>query len=172
MSKKKSETKQSQTQSGTSAYDNKSSVDYGWEQTPDSADITAFRNYRPQADQGISSQAAASRNRLNSSFVNPLGANYSPVMRDQIMRAGNRDIDQTESQAFRAGAYDVSQQRAGQLGSLAALTAPRLVQRGSTSSGTGSSTGTASGTSSTTQGNNLFGDIMGTAQGVASVAMM
>lgn len=172
MAKKKQSTTQNQQGSytGNTTYNNQNQ--YGWQQTPDSADIQAFRAYRPQVDPSISYGAAEQKNRLNSSFVNPLGGNLTAGMRDRLQQAGNRQIDQDASQAFRAGQYDVNQQRAGQLGSLAALTAPRLVQTGS--SGTGSSIGssTNSGTSNTTQGNNLFGDILQIGQAGAGLAML
>ena len=155
MPKNKSETKQSQNFTNQAAYD--------WKQTPDSADIAAYRDYKPQVDPTIAHGAAASRNRLNSSFINPLGGFSTPQRDEAIRRAGNRDIDQQASQAFRAGAYDVNQQRGGQLAGLAALTAPRLVQTGSS--------GTSSGQSNTSQGQNLFGNIMGIGQGAASAVM-
>ena len=156
MAKNKSETKQSQNFNNTASY--------GWQQSPDSADISAYRDYRPQVDPTIAHGAAASRNRFNASFINPLGG-HSTAQRDEaIRRAGNRDIDQQASQAFRAGAYDVNQQRGGQLAGLAALTAPRLVQTGSS--------GNSSGQSNTEQGQNLFGNVMSVAQGAAGAAMM
>lgn len=162
MAKKKTETKQTQTQN--TAFNN--AATYG-EYTPsDTADIEAFRNFRPQADPGIAAQYGNERNRLNQSFINPLGGQYSPHIADAIKRSEGRDISQRESQAFRQGAYDVNQQRQGQLGALAGLTQGRLVQTGS--SGTGS--GTMSGTSSTVQGNNLFGDILQVAQSGAAIA--
>lgn len=160
MAKNKSKTTQSQNQQ----YSN--TANYGWLNPPDTKDVEAYRNYRPEIDPSIAYGAAASRNRLNSSFINPLGGNYTADMKDKLLRSGNRQIDEGASQAFRLGQYDVNQQRGGQLGALAALTSPRLAQTGS--SGTSSGTGT----SNTTQGQNLFGDIMSGAQGAASIAMM
>lgn len=176
MAKKKTKTTETQTQSGTqagnSAFSNTAS--YGQITPENTADIQAFRDYRPQIDPSIAYGAAAERNRLNSSFINPLGGNYSPHITDAIKRSENRDIDQRASQAFRSGQYDVNQQRSGQLGSLAALTAPRIVQVGSsgTGSSSGSYTGNMSGTSNTVQGNNLFGDLLQIAQAGSSAAMM
>lgn len=151
MAKKKSETKTTQDYANT--------AQYGWQQSPDSPDIEAYRSYKPQADPGIGYQYANQRNKLNSSFIDPLGGYSTPQMRDAQKRTGLRELGQDEAQAHRAGAYDVNQQRMGQLGSLAALTAPRLTQTGSS--------GTSSGTQNTTQGNNLFGDILQVA-GVAA----
>lgn len=155
MAKKKSNTAQSQQYSNTAQYD--------WQNTPDTPDTAAYRNYRPEIDPSIAYGAANSRNRLNSSFINPLGGRLTGDMQDKLLRAGNRQIDQDASQAFRLGQYDVNQQRGGQLAGLAALTAPRLVQTGSS--------GTGSGTSNTTQGNNLFGDVLQTANAASGIIM-
>lgn len=168
MAKKKTTTNQTQNQSQNTQFNNTAS--YGEYKPTDTADISAFRDFRPQADPGIAAQYGAERNRLNQSFINPLGGQYSPHIADAIKRSEGRDISQRESQAFREGAYDVNNQRAGQLGSLAALTAPRLIQTGSSGTGSGTSTGSMQGTQ--VQGNNLFGDILQTAQAGASMAMM
>lgn len=156
-------TSKSQTQQNQ-AFNNQAS--YDWKQTPDSPDIEAYRGYRPQVDPTIAHGAAASRNRFNASFINPLGGYSTPQRDEAIRRAGNRQIDQDASQAFRAGAYDVNQQRGGQLAGLAALTAPRLVQTGSS--------GTSSGTSNTQgeMGKNVWGNVLDIAGGAASAALM
>lgn len=160
MPKNKSKTTQSQNQT----YGNTAS--YGWQTPPDTEDVKAYRDYRPEVDPSIAFGAANARNRVNSSYVNPLGGQYSAQMEDKLKASANRQIDQDTSQAFRSGQYDQNQQRSGQLGSLAALTSPRLVQQGSSGSSSGS------GTSSTTQGQNLFGEIMSAAPGAASMALL
>ncbi len=88
-------------------------------------------------------------------------------MRDAIQRSGDRQIDQNASQSFRQGAYDVNQQKAGQLGSLAALT--RGTNTTGTSSGTGSMTGSGTGTS--TQSGISWGEILGAAAQVGGGAL-
>lgn len=168
MAKKKTTQETTQTQTQNSGFQN--TFNYG-EYTPsDTEDIDAFRSWRPQMDPGIAAQYGAERNRLNDSFSNPLSGLYSPRIMDSIKRSAGRDIGQRESQAFRSGAYDVNQQRSGQLGSLAALTMPRLIQTGS--SGTANSSGTNTGKSTTVEGNNLFGDIMQIGMGAAQMAVM
>jgi hypothetical protein len=156
MSKTKQTTQQNQNYGNTATY--------GQITPQDTADVTAYRNYRPEIDPSIAYGASNARNRLNSSFINPLGGNYSAQMQDKLKAAGNREIDQGASQAFRLGQYDVNQQRQGQLGSLAALTAPRIVQTGSS----GSSTGTGS----SETGKNTFGNVLDVAQAGAGMAMM
>jgi hypothetical protein len=142
-SKQKQTTTQAQT--GNSAYNNTNT--YGWMDTPDSADIKAYRDWTPQMDQSISYGAGNAKNQLEKSFNNPLGGYTTPAMRDAALRSGNRQIDQDASQAFRVGQQDVNQQRGGQLGTLAGMTAPRLVQTGG--SGTGSSSGSGNSTTTT-----------------------
>ncbi len=168
MSKTKTKQTQTQNQTQNTAFQNQAS--YGEFKPTDTEDITAFRNFRPQVDPGIAAQYGQERNQLNQSFINPLGGQYSPHVADAIKRSAGRDISARESQAFRQGNYDQNQQRAGQLGSLAALTQGRLVQTGS--SGTGSGTSTGNMTGETTQGKNLFGNILDVAQAGASMAMM
>ncbi len=152
MGKKKqvSDTKQQSTQSFNTATSGSTSV-------PDTPDIQNFRGWQPQTDPGLSYQYANARNRLNQSFDNPLGGYATPAMRDAMQRTGNRQLNQDESQAFRSGAYDVNQQKAGQLGALAGLT--RGTNTTGTSSGTGNMSGT--GTATQTQSGISWGEILG-----------
>ena len=73
-----------------------------------------------------------------------------------------RGIDEQAGMESRAGAFDVNQSRMGQLGSLAALMAPRLVQSGSS--------GTSAG--NTSAGQNLFGNLLDVGMGAANAALM
>lgn len=163
-------TNQTQTQNQNSAFNN--AISYGEYAPTETADLAAYRNYRPQVDPGIAAQFGNERNRLNQSFINPLGGNYSPHIADAIKRSEGRDISQRESQAFRAGNYDVNQQRMGQLASLAALTQPRLVTTGTSGTGTNMSTGTMQGTGTMTQPSNIFGDILSAGAQVGSAALL
>jgi hypothetical protein len=156
MPKKTAKTTQNQNYNNTASY--------GWQNTPDTADISAYRDYRPEVDPTIGFRAGSAKRQLANSFINPLGGASTPQRDEAIRRSMSRGIDEQAGMESRAGAYDVNQQRAGQLGSLAALTAPRLVQQ--------SSSGTSSGTNNTSMGNNLFGDILGIGQGAASTALM
>jgi len=155
--------KQITTQNSQQAFNTQTA---GSTSVPDSPDIQAYRGWQPQTDPGLSYQYANARNRLNQSFDNPLGGYATPAMRDAMLRSGNRQLDQDESQAFRQGSYDVNQQKAGQLGTLAALT------RGTNTTGTSSGTGTASGTGTQTQSGISWGEILGAAAQVGSGALM
>lgn len=118
-------------------------------------------------DPNIGFRAAGARNRLQRSFNNALGGYITPQMRDRLMQSGSRDIDQQAAVEGRLGAYDVNQQKGGQLGSLAALMAPRIVQTGSSGTGTSSMSGTSSGSA----GQNLFGNLLDIGLGAANAAM-
>ncbi len=147
------------------------------EYTPsDTKDIQSFRDWKPEIDPGLSYQYSSARNKLQQSLIDPTGGYLTPAMKDAILRNKSRDLNQDEAQAYRSGQYDVNQIRSGQLGSLAALTRPQLVQTGSSGISSGQSqgnmSGTMSGTGTFTQPSNLFGDILGAASQVGSVALM
>jgi hypothetical protein len=132
---------------------------YGQIQPQSNQYIDNFANFQPTVDPTIGYRAASSRNRLNASMLNPAGGYTTPQIADARRNAANRDIDEQAAMAGRAGQFDVNQSRMGQLGSLAALMAPKLVQTGS------------SGTSQAATGQNLFGDILDLSMGAASAAL-
>lgn len=126
--------------------------------------IDAYANYKPQVDPTIGFRAGSAKRQLNNSFINPLGGASTPQRDEAIRRSMTRGIDEQTGIETRAGQYDVNQQRGGQLGSLAALMSPRIVQTGSS--------GTSSGTSSTETGKNTFGNILDVAGAAGGMAMM
>jgi len=143
----------------TSKTNTSSTASYGQIQPQSNQYIDKFANWTPELDPTIPFRAAASRNRLNSSFLNPNGGYATPQMLEARRNAANRGIDEQQGMEMRAGQYDANNQRMGQLGSLAALMAPRIVQTGST------------GTSNTAAGQNLFGEILDLGMGAASMAL-
>ncbi len=161
MKKTKTETTQQSQQAFNTAQSGSTSV-------PDTPDIQAYRQWQPQTDPTIPYAAASAHERLHSSFDNPLGGYATPAMRDAIQRSGDRQIDQNASQAFRTSAYDVNQQKAGQLGNLASLT--RGVNTTGTSIGTGNMSGTGTGT--TTQSGISWGEILGAGAQIGSAGLM
>lgn len=189
----KTSTNQTQTQnsasnsafsnSSNSAFNNTSANTFGWQNMSDTEDIKSLRGFTPQIDPGLGYQYANAKNRHRNSFINPLGGYQTAQMTDALQRSGERQLNQDQAQAFRGGQYDVNNQRLGQLGTLASLTAPRLTQTGSTNSGTSTDTssGTASGTSSgtgtnvgnsnTIQSGDLLGQILGAGAMVGSSAL-
>jgi len=165
---------QTNNQTSNQGFNNQNTYDFLT--APDTEDIKALRGWRPQIDPGIASQAGNARNKLRSSFINPLGGYATPAMQEAIQRAGERNINQDESQAYRGAFYDANQQRAGQLGTLANLTAPHLVGTGTTGTSTGTTTGnqvgTSTGTSSGTSGGTSSGTTLsgsaGTSEGTSA----
>jgi hypothetical protein len=132
---------------------------YGQIQPESNKYTDSFANFQPQVDPTIGFRAGSAKRRLNDSFINPLGGYSTPQRDEAIRRSQGRDIDQTAAMESRAGQFDVNQSRMGQLGSLAALMSPRIVQTGST------------GQSDSQQGKNLFGDLLDVGMGAASMAM-
>lgn len=160
-------TQGTQQQSGNQSQD--FSNRYGWEQTPDSADITALRGYREQIDPSIGAQHSRRSTNLRNSFQNPLGAHTTPAMRDAMLRSGEGELEQDYGQAQRQG-YSDAQGRTGQrLAGLASLTAPTMVQTGGTSSGTYS--GSGSNTGETSQTTPMLPQILGGAASIGAAAL-
>lgn len=103
------------------------------------------------------------RNRLASSFNNPIGGSYSPNMRDAMSRSGNRDLLQQESQAEGEANADLQGAQYGQKYSLASLTAPR------TQTSSGQYFGNASGTGTSATSQPMWPDLVGA--GVTGAAL-
>jgi len=136
-----------------------STATYGQIQPQSNPYIDRFANFEPQVDPTIGYRAGAAKRQLSQSFINPLGGYSTPQRDEAIRRSMGRQIDEDAAMQSRAGMFDVNQQKMGQLGSLAALMAPRLVQTGS------------SGTSQGAVGQNLFGNLLDVGLGAASMAM-
>lgn len=75
-----------------------------------------------------------------------MGAYYSPQARDQALRSGNERLGQQEGQAFREGQYDVNKLNYSRDLAVAGMSAPQLVQTGSSGTQTGTQSGTQQGT--------------------------
>ena len=114
----------------------KNTATYARQPGASSPDIDTLRNQQFQIDPTITYGAAAARNRLNASYANPLGGYTTPQIMEHQRAAGNRAIDEQAAMATRAGAYDVNNQNYQKNAYLAALTAPPLVQTGSTGQST------------------------------------
>ena len=164
MPKNTSETRTNQT--GNTSFNNTAS--YGQIHPESNQYIDAFANFKPSVDPTIGMRADEAKRRLGNTFINPLGGFSTPQRDEAIRRAAERGIDERTGMETRAGQFDVNQSRMGQLGSLASLMSPRIVQTGS--SGTGTST--QSGTQNTETGRNLFGNILDIGMGAASMALM
>jgi len=109
---------------------------YGFETAPDTPDIARLRNSQFEVDPGLSSQYSRQRQDLNKSFAQPLGAHLSPQVRDAQMRSGQERLGRDEATALRGGQFDANRLGFERDRTVAGMTAPQLVQRGSTTSGT------------------------------------
>lgn len=110
-----------------------------------SPDIDKLREAKFDIDPGLSAEYGKARSDLNKSFQQPLGAYLSPQVRDAQMRSGNERLNRDEAEAMRKGQYDVNNMKYGRDVTVAGMTAPPLVQTGSSSSGTGTISQTPSG---------------------------
>lgn len=100
-----------------------------------SPDIDRLRSQQFQIDPTIGFRAGAAKRNLNNSFINPLGGNSTPQRDEAIRRSQSRDIDQQAAMESRAGQFDVNRLQSQNNQFLAGLTAPPLVNSGSTSTG-------------------------------------
>lgn len=152
----------------------------GFAAPPDTADFQALRDWRPSADPSIASRFGGMRQRAMASYNNIAGPYSTPELTAARMRAIDQDIGQQEGAAYGEDQFRQNQQRLGQLGTVAGLTAPISFNRrtsgttGEFSEGSGQMSGTSSGTSNTVNTEpkpGLFGRILGgVLQGAATAA--
>lgn len=138
MSKSKQETKQATTSNTNYA----GTTQYGWQTPPDTEDVQAARGFQFQVDPAINNIYAQARNRIGNQYNGPIGGNYTPQMKDQILRSQYRDLAQQESGAHSAAYNETQGQRFGQRAAIAAMTQPRLAVTGQSGTSAGTSTGT------------------------------
>ena len=127
LSDRKQTTKQSSTTANT----------YGREFVPDTPDIIAARESKPQIDPSIGYRLGEKERQLSDSFVSPTGGYVTPQIRDAIMRSERRGLMQQAGQQAREGQYDVNRLNQSKNLALASLTRPELVQRSSSMQGQG-----------------------------------
>lgn len=139
----------------TSSSKTSSTATYGQIHPESNQYIEALAGYQPQRDPSIGYRAGSAKRRLDQSFINPLGGYSTPQRDEAIRRSAERGINEQAGMEMRAGQYDVNQQRMGQLGSLAALMSPRIVEQSRT------------GTADVSAGKNLFGDLLDVGLGTA-----
>jgi hypothetical protein len=132
---------------------------YAWQQTPSTQEIEDFKKWTPQIDPAIGYRYGQAENAIRDTYDNPLGAYETAQTRGAGLRANIKGLNQEKGEAFREAYGGVNAQRMGQLGMLAELTAPRLVQSGGTQTGT------------TQQSNNLLGPLIGAASSVGAAAL-
>src|SRR6185369_11190275 len=89
-----------------------------------------------EVDPGLHAQYGQLRSQLKSGFNNPLGANYSPEVRDAIIRSGEERLGQQEAEAYRGGQYDANRLGYSRDVTVAGMSQPQLTQTGGTTTGT------------------------------------
>lgn len=130
---------------------------------PETLDVQNFRNFRIKDDPTRPHRFSRLRTALSDSFDNPLGAHTTATVRDAALRAKIEDFGQMEGQEMNEANYAKNQMELARAGSLAEMTAPRLVQTG----------GSSTGTSTTTQpGGGFLNGLMGAGATLGSAAIM
>lgn len=153
MGKQKTETTSSSNQSGSFSNQNQ----MGFSDPYESADIDAFRAFRPQSDPTIPFRFANARQQIQSTYANPTGAYATPELQAQRQMSALGDLRQEEGQASRVANFDVNQQRGNQLGQIAGMTRPEFYQMGSS----GTSSGMSAGKGVQIAPSNLLGNFLG-----------
>lgn len=136
MVKSKQQQTQQQGYSGTNSY--------GYQIPPETADIQAVRDMQFNVDPSIATAFGAAKNKIASQLSSPIGGNYTPQMRDAILRSQFANLAQQEAGAHSAAFNETQGQRFGQKAAVASMTAPRLVQTGQSGTSSGSGTQTYS----------------------------
>jgi hypothetical protein len=132
-------TKKKSTQQQQTSYNNVNT--YGYTAPPESADVSAVRNFKFTADPSIGYNFASAKNQVANSFNNPIGGYVTPEIRDRILRSSLSNLAMQESQAKSEANQQLQGAQFGQKAAVASMTAPRLIQTGGY--GTGSSSGQA-----------------------------
>jgi hypothetical protein len=113
---------------------------YGYQTPPTTPAVTKLAGAKFEVDPGLHAQYGKLRSKLKSGFNNPLGANYSPEVRDAIIRSGEERLGRDEAEAYRGGQYDANRLGYSRDVTVAGMSQPQLVQTGGTTSGTSSGT--------------------------------
>lgn len=126
--------------SSKSKTESKSTMTYGQTAPIDSPDISTYRQQVEEdtgrADPTIGYAAANEKKELENNLGNQFGADFAPETREAMYAARLADINTRHGQALRQDAYNRRQTRLSHYGNLAALTSPRTVQTGGSTTGT------------------------------------
>ncbi len=117
-----------QTTQGTTA----STASYDYKAPPETAALQTLKNQTIEVDPGIAAQYGRERNDLNRSFQNPTGAYLSPQVRDMQLESGRERLGSQEAQAMRNAGNDAARLNLARNQAVAGMSAPQLVQTGST----------------------------------------
>src|SRR5687768_17165860 len=95
--------KQTQTQNTTQSQNQTNA--FGWMTPPDTADISAMRDFQFTADPRVGYSFARTRRNIGDTYANPMGSYTTPALRDAMLRVNLEDIGQEEGQALREENY-------------------------------------------------------------------
>jgi hypothetical protein len=157
---------------GTSegSYEGQTGTQYGWQQMPDTPDISRLRDFEFASDPSSPYRFARARQDLDRITNNPYGAYTTPAVRDAQMRTGSMNLTQQAGQTAAEENAVLRGLQYGQRSNVAQLTAPRLVQTGTTSSGSNqeTNTGSTSGNSTELNAGTSSGTSSGSSTGTAT----
>jgi hypothetical protein len=156
--------RQTQTQQQNTNFANTTA--YDWMTPPDTADISAVRNFQFQHDPRISYNFARAAQRIGDTYRNPLGGATTPQIRDADLRSRYGDLATEEAQAQREENYGLQGLDYARRVDVAGMTQPRLAQ--TSQSGSSSGTSNIQGTSST----NPLGSIISGGSGITGALIM
>jgi hypothetical protein len=105
---------------------------YDYLTPPSTPALDTLRSKTFEIDPGIAAQYGRQRSDLNRGFANPTGGYASPQVRDMQRQSGLERLGRDEAQAMREGQYDVNKLGYGRDIAVAGMSAPQLVQSGST----------------------------------------
>lgn len=152
--------KTSTTQQATSGFQNTNT--FGQITPTDTPDIDAARQFQFSIDPAIKQSYGAASKSLTDSYSSPVSGYYSPQMRDASIRSGRARLADSEASAEQTARQGLQGQQYAQKIGLAALTAPQIVQSGSSGSGSSAGSGT------TTQSQSIVPALIGGAAQVGA----
>lgn len=144
-------TKTKTEQSTSGAYNNTNA--YNYMAPPETSDVKALRDYKFTADPSIAYNTAAAKKQFNASLDSPFSAGYNPAIKAAIQRSGNADINMRGAEQASEANQGLQTQNYAQKLQVAGMTAPQLVNTGS--SGTSNSSGSGTQTVTPSMGASL-----------------
>jgi hypothetical protein len=111
----------------------KTGYDFKWIDRPETADVTALRNYKGGIDPTIPYQAAAAKEDLKRFGGAIYGSGAPQTLAEAQQRQGGQEIDQQMAQAYQQDAFRRGQEELGKLTNLAGMTQPIREMVGQTS---------------------------------------
>jgi len=144
ISKKKQETKSSQTNTAS----------YGWEKSPITPEIQGvidIANKPVSINPAIQGMYGQLEGEIKNSYNDPFGSYTNQDVKEKSLRSNLHKLAADKGRAMNEGFFDAENQQFGRKVAAAGMTAPQLVQTGSTSTGN----------QTTQQGGGFWGSVLG-----------